>query len=302
MTIGLPVRRVCVVLSLCLILHLVQIDSSQGAIVIDFEDFTLAPKSHLNGPTPDAVTVTNPFGEPEKVGLFMSHGVGFSNSYNPQYGSWSGFAITNETDTKTLGWPANEFSAFAGSGVGGSSNYGVAHGFNDAGFDNSDLNQLRQLPSIYLPENTQVQSAMVTNTTWAALAMEEGYGAADKFGGTSGNEQDYFKLTVFGIGAGNGVLSSSVEFVLADYRFDDSADDYIINRWSTLDLTGLAAAHSLHFSLTSSDNHPMYGMNTPAYFAIDNLTLSAVPEPSGLVLLTCLGLGFAFRRSRAATR
>ena len=49
-------------------------------------------------------------------------------------------------------------------------------------------------------------------------------------------------------------------------------------------------ATSLGFGLQSSDNDPTFGMNTPAYFAADNLRLNAVPEPSTLVL----SLGWLF--------
>jgi len=66
----------------------------------------------------------------------------------------------------------------------------------------------------------------------------------------------------------------------------------ILNTWQSVDLSSLSAAKTLTFSLTSSDNGA-YGMNTPAYFAMDNLTLSAVPEPSTLALLCVAGIAGA---------
>lgn len=298
MTIRFFALRICVALPLCGALYFALPRSACAAIVVDFEDFNLAPESYMKGPAPDAEIQVGVYGEEEAVGRFTSQGVGFSNSYTPAYGSWSGFAISTTTDTTTEGY-GNQFSAITGSGAGDSSHYGVAFGYMDAGFfDSSDVGQLRQLPSIYLPANMQAQSTMITNTTYAALSMQNGDGFGKAFGGASGTDPDFFKLTVYGIGADNQVLGSSVDFMLADYQSAGSDQDYILKSWARLDLTPLAGAQSLHFNLASSDLGD-WGMNTPSYFAIDNLTVSAVPEPSGLALLTCLGLGLTLRRCRA---
>ena len=115
---------------------------------------------------------------------------------------------------------------------------------------------------------------------------------------------DYFLLDVKGYtGAeGTGKQVGEVDFYLANFLGSNS---YIINTWQTLDLSSLAGAESLQFGLSSSDNDPIYGMNTPAYFAIDNLVLggNAVPEPGSLIMmalgLTGLG-GLAWKRRRAA--
>ena len=63
-------------------------------------------------------------------------------------------------------------------------------------------------------------------------------------------------------------MGEFVDFYLANFLGSNS---YIINTWQTLDLSSLAGAESLQFGLSSADNDPTYGMNTPAYFAIDNL-------------------------------
>ena len=288
MSIGLSVARVCVALPLCLALHLALLGSVQADLLVDFEDITLAPNSYLKGPAPGAVGVDGV----QKVGQYMSRGVGFSNTYsyfqNPTYESWDGFAISSMTDATTAG-VGNQFSSFAGSGADGSSNYGIAY-VNGWRPEMSGVDDLRQLPSIYLPPNMQVQSAMFSNTTYAAFSMKDGDFFADAF-----TEGDYFRLSVFGIGANDQVLGSSVDLMLADYR--DGAK-FILGGWETLDLTSLAGAQSLHFDLSSKVDPR--AMQHPTYFAMDNLTLSAVPEPSGLLLLTCMGLGLAFRRSRAS--
>ena len=66
-------------------------------------------------------------------------------------------------------------------------------------------------------------------------------------------------------------VTDTVIFYLADYRFTDSQNDYIVNTWETVDLTALGAVQFLEFTLESSDEG-QWGINTPAYFALDNLT------------------------------
>jgi len=61
-------------------------------------------------------------------------------------------------------------------------------------------------------------------------------------------------------------------FYLADFRNADNSKDYILNTWKWLNLTPLGLVDSLEFILSSSDNGA-FGMNTPAFFALDNLTI-----------------------------
>jgi hypothetical protein len=158
----------------------------------------------------------------------------------------------------------NQYSAYnlPNGGGDGSANYGVAFNF--------------QLGDAYvlLPDGTMPASVRVTNTTYAALSMRDGDMFAKQFGGPDGTDPDFFVLTVHGLDA-NGVATGSVEFFLADYRFQDPNLNYIVSSWTTVDLTPLGNASSLAFELTSSDIGP-FGMNTPAYFAIDNLVVTPV--------------------------
>jgi hypothetical protein len=48
-------------------------------------------------------------------------------------------------------------------------------------------------------------------------------------------------------------------------------EDYIIKDWTLVALSSLGEVKSLEFALTSSDSDPVFGMNTPAYFAIDSV-------------------------------
>jgi len=99
--------------------------------------------------------------------------------------------------------------------------------------------------------------------------MFNGDAFSKKFGGESGNDQDWFMLTITGKDV-DGVVTGTVDFYLADYRFADNSTDYIVNTWQYVDLTSLGTVKSLEFTLSSSDVGD-WGMNTPAYFALDTL-------------------------------
>jgi hypothetical protein len=247
--------------------------------VVTFENPTLAqplpgPNTFQNGST-----LSPP-------GSFTTLGTTFNNSYNAAFDSWSGWSYSNVTNVTTPGF-ANQYAAYnvpgGGTGAAGSANYAVAFGFpGGGGFPADPI-------TVALPAGMLPQSARITNTTYAALSMRDGDQFAKKFGGPSGNDPDFFRLTIRGLNAQN-QATGTVEFFLADYRFSDNSLDYILNQWATVDLTPLGVnTTTLSFSLDSSDVGP-FGMNTPAYFAFDNLVLVPIPEPAAVGLAAAAGL------------
>lgn len=209
-----------------------------------FDNFILAPGSYYDGA--------------DLSGGFLAGDAYFYNRYDTSYHFWaSGFAYSNVKDDTTAGF-GNEYAAATGGGVFGSSNYAVA---NAAGGD--IVVGLRG----FAPGH-QVLGFYVTNSTFAYLSMKNGDAFAKKFGGPTGNDPDWFKLTVKGWS--NGALTSdSVDAYLADFRFSNNSDDYILKTWKFVNLQSLGNVDSLSFSLSSSDNGS-FGMNTPAYFCMDN--------------------------------
>lgn len=300
--------------SLLLGLLLVAAQPGRADVVVDFDDLKLAPNSFWRGPDPQGTVINGPFG-PEVLGRFASHGAEFVNRYNQTFGNWSGFAYSNTTDTTTPGY-LNQFSAFTGTGRGpGADNYGIAFGYDDVApnlfdpdpFDPTDPADLAQLPTLLLPDNAQIAGMYVTNTTYAALSMLLGDSFAKKFGGTTGDDPDYFLLSAYGTDAAGNPLANHVDFYLADYRFADNARDYIVADWTFMDLSALSGAHALHFNVSSSDAG-LFGMNTPGYFAVDDILLVSpaamqpTPEPSTLALAAIgglVGLAALARRRRA---
>tara|TARA_B110000037_G_scaffold90752_1_gene107406 strand:- start:746 stop:1321 length:576 start_codon:yes stop_codon:yes gene_type:complete len=98
--------------------------------------------------------------------------------------------------------------------------------------------------------------------------MEQGSGFSKKFGGTDGNDPDYFRILVNYIDATDNVLKVDTVY-LADFRFEDNSQDYILKDWldiKTFDQKDLFF-NKIVFTLESSDVG-MFGMNTPAYFCL----------------------------------
>jgi hypothetical protein len=279
-----PMRRSAIA-SVALLFLTSCIPASALQEVVDFDDLSLDSESYWRGPDPAGEVVEGPYG-PEVVGVFASRGVEFGNVAETTYGGWRGFAYSNTSDTTTAGY-LNQYSAVTGSGAGPEAdNYGIAYGYLDtesildggALFDPTSVEHLFALPTLELPYGRGIQTASITNTTYAALSMQTGDSFAKKFGGESGDDPDWLKLTAYGTDDAGEPLGVAIEFYLADFRFENSAEDYIVSDWTDWDLSALAGATRLHFNLDSTDRG-IFGLNTPAYFAIDDLVLNVTVQP-----------------------
>ena len=214
-----------------------------------FDDLTLEPDSFWNGS--------------DLSGGFYDEGVYFVNYYDTSYGGfWNGgFAYSNMVDSVTAGY-TNEYSVMAGHAYSGD-NFAVV---NPGAYNTS---------YVKLSEISKIDGFYITNSTYAYISMRDGDDYAKKFGGDSGDDPDWFKLTAYGYSGTT--LTDSAEFYLADYRFSDNSQDYIVKEWKWFDLSALGNVDSVVFKLNSSDVGD-YGMNTPAFFCMDNLSIS----PAGI--------------------
>ena len=215
------------------------------------------------------------------AGGFMISHLFFPNSFNPSWGSWSGWSVSSMYDTVTAGY-TNQYSS-------------VRRPMSSS--PESDW----QFETIHLVSNGQINSIRspyfndddvgifglvrlpapvrfyITNSTYAALDMEEGSSFSKKFGGENGDDPDYFRLLVKSVSSTNQVIHTDTIY-LADFRFEDNSQDYILKDWQMADIM---PCDRLDFQLQSSDVG-QFGMNTPAYFCLSmaqDLT-SSVSEQS----------------------
>jgi hypothetical protein len=219
----------------------------------DFEMLTLPTSQYWKGVT----------GVPGLTS-FQSGSFSFTNRNDTSsFGDyWSGWGYSATTDTLDPTY-ANEMSAITGKGYNNSQIYGVAY----QSFDS--LNNIIRLSSPSI-----LDRCYVTNTTVAYYSMLNGDGFAKKFGGSSGNDPDYFKLNITGWYQGT-PLADTIHVYLADFRDSMNTNDFILKDWYMVNLFSLGVVDSLTYTIESSDNNS-FGMKTPAYFCIDDLMLTPV--------------------------
>ncbi len=222
--------------------------NAKAQTVSDFQNLNLGPDSYWNGS--------------DLSGGYISGACNFINVYDTTFFSWSGFAYSNKQDTITASW-SNQYSCIKGKGVLGTSNYALAYVYNEPKAIISNQQSKGYSKGMY-----------VTNSTYTYMSMLNGDPYCKKFGGISGNDSDWFKLSI--IGYHYPQIPDTISFYLADYRFSNNALDYIIKEWTWVDLTSFNNVDSLGFFLSSTDNGT-WGMNTPAYFCVDNLTIDYAP-------------------------
>jgi hypothetical protein len=233
-----------VALAACLITR------AYAVTTISYEDVALGSQGYIN----DAP--------------YHASGVTHSNSFHPTFGSWSGFAVSNNTNTTPSSFVPNEYISHAG---------GAADGAQFAvGYVSSSMST--RLLFGAMTDMTGL-GASFANTRAAADSMINGDFFAKKFGGASGSDPDWLLLTINGYQGGSPTGSTSL--YLADFRFTDDSFDYILSTWTNIDFTPLGVVDEIRFTMSSSDVGS-FGINTPTYFAMDQL---AVPEPSSTTLI-----------------
>lgn len=184
--------------------------------------------------------------------------VGLNNYCVPEWSYWEGFAASRMTNTTDAG-VANQYSA---AGV-WSDGDGYAVSFTG----------WYVTPTISFAIPAAPKRVWVNNTTWAAVAMEQGDGAARAFA-----EGDYFVLRLHGYDV-EGRPTGVVEHYLADFRDGKSV---IQREWSVVDLSGLGdAVARIEVSLETTDVGE-WGANTPMYVALAGLAYGYA-EASGSV-------------------
>jgi hypothetical protein len=214
------------------------------------ENIVLANESYWNGS--------------DQTGGVSSGNAYFPSTYDSAFAYWSsGWAVSNRTDSAIVASSSAQlYTSAAGRGY-QSPNYFVGQQFSIIRLTGTAAGGV-------------VSGMYVTNSAFAYNSMTFGDAFGKQFGGPSGNDPDWFKILVRKYY--NGQLSAdSVEFYLADYRFTNNAQDYIVRNWTWVDLSSLGNCDSIEIEVLSSDVGS-FGINTPTFYCIDNFTTLDVPQ------------------------
>jgi len=223
------------------------------AVTATFDDYYMPEESHVD-PVDDDVLYS---------GSYAFHGYGGS------YGTmtyWSGFAFANQTANTFTGLN-DQYHTSMGGGR-NSAGYGIAYPFGLYSIDITNNEDGDTIQGMYISNNAYAMSSMLNG---------DGFAKAFSYG-------SWFKVTATGVAADG--TSKSVDFYLADYRSSNVADRYILDSWQWMDLRSLGKVKSISFNMSGSDTGSA-GLNTPAYFAMDDFNgvrdeeVAAVEAPVG---------------------
>ena len=206
---------------------------------ITFEEISLGSEGYWNGS--------------DGSGGFTSGNAFFKNTYNSNYNSWSGFAVSNKTDKTTPGY-INQYSSVAGGGAAQSQKYCVLYSYS--------------ADTIKFTKPQKISNISLSNSTYTYLSMKNGDTFAKKFGGATGNDPDSFCVKFKAVNDKGTTWTYTL--YLADFRDSDNLNDYIFDGWFDADLSDVGFIKYLIFSFDSSDKTGEY-INTPTYVCIDNI-------------------------------
>lgn len=195
---------------------------------------------------------------------------GINNNFGYEF--WNGgFAISQWNEMETAGY-LNQCSVYYShpttkkGGNNGSDTFAVGYGYLD---EVPTTYSYDSRPSLYFAtEGTEkvIESCYITNNTYLYHSVTGG----DSFGKVfSYEDKDWYKVTATGFDK-DGNQTGEVEIYLADFRTEDAGG--IVTEWTKFDLSSLGAVHKIVFNCCSSDVGD-YGLNTPAYFCIDDIVI-----------------------------
>ena len=191
---------------------------------------------------------------------FEDNGLFFQNNFDTAFQSWTGFAVSQKTDSVSPGF-GNQFSCRAGRAWLGNT-FALAYASSRIFIRKPSGQPARRLLAFRL-----------SNNTYAARSMQFGDAFSKKFGGQDGLDPDYFVLNVYNYL--NGSITDTASFYLADFRDPGTNNDYIVRDWMLAETLFSSAFDSLGFELSSSDIGT-FGMNTPAYFCMDEIMTESI--------------------------
>lgn len=181
------------------------------------------------------------------------------------YGTyWSGFVASRNSDNNDYSdgdWLEHQFTSMSAGGISGDGTpYLVAYWntTEELGDDPSCSIAYTDSEKLFTPI-----SAFVNNTSYSYYAMKNGTEWSSKFAAG-----DYCVLQAYGI-TQDDEITGPAELYLAEYTADS---DSPVSQWTYFNFEELGVVKSLFFRMESSDSGD-YGMNNPAYFAMDRMSM-----------------------------
>lgn len=218
-------------------------DDDDKIVTITFEDAQLGEAGFINN------------------AQYKERGYVFSNKFTTSDNgdSWYGYSVSNKTDKETEGY-LNQYSVYAGSGAKGSKQFAIA--FQGAEYD-ENWNSTPVYSSFEREDGASFSpvSAYFALTTYTYLSTQKGDAYAKKF-----EAGDFYKVTVIGTTADG----KTNEVVFDAINIDNNV---AFTSWQNISLKQLGEVVKVELKFESSDTGA-YGMNTPAYIAIDNIEIA----------------------------
>ena len=172
----------------------------------------------------------------------------FPVNYTPSWASWSGFAISNRTETGFKDLTPDQFNNIAGKAHGGD-NYCVIFSYGE---------------SIEFNRPVTLKGFWYTNSAYTANSIANGDDYSSKFG-----KDDWFKCVVYPTPADETLLSG------ARYEISLAKGTDYVKDWQYCDLSGVDAfkdIKSISFGFEGTQKND-YGLTTPTYICIDDIVI-----------------------------
>lgn len=163
------------------------------------------------------------------------------------------------------------------------SNFGIVYGYQDQynstymampefTFVDEEVNLVnRNIQYMYVCNSSYTYGVIINGNYWDDGEDDGWTGSAQSLVKTKG----WFKVLAYGYKADGSATNGGnpVEFYLADYRDNSATATPAINKWTKWDLSALGSVAKVKFNFEGSDNSK-YGLNTPAYICIDDITFN----------------------------
>ena len=181
-----------------------------------------------------------------------------NNSAWADYGEWGkfftmdGFCYSKRSETTFSSdtYDTDQFNNQIGAGAEESEAFAVSYGYGS---------------TITADYTFKPQSCYITNNAYVLNSVMNGDAYARQF-----KYDDKFTLTITG-------YKDKVETAAVNVELASKGS--VIFQWVPVDLSSLGEVDSVVFSLNSTDTGD-YGMNTPAYFCLDNFTATLTDTPT----------------------